>query len=418
MNVLVVGRGGREHALCYKFSKDEAVSKLFCAPGNAGIAEHAECVNITETDQKGLIEFAKKNNIALTVIGPEQPLAEGLTDLFLAEGLKVFGPTKKASAIEGSKAFAKELMKKYNIPTAGYETFTNYQEASAYIKKKGAPIVIKADGLAAGKGVVVATTEVDALAAAEDMLEHNRFGRSSAKIVVEDFLDGEEFSFMCLVHGEAIIPLALAQDHKRAYDNDEGPNTGGMGAYSPVRHLPDETEEKAMTDIIQPVVQAMIKEDLPFTGVLYAGLILTEDGPKVIEFNARFGDPETQVVLHRLKSDLATLLLDLLQGKAVKTEWSSDTVVGVVIASEGYPGEYKKEQPLNDLLKADTFFYHAGTKKADTGIVSDGGRVLLAACAGNSVAAAGKQVYQALEAVSTDAFFYRKDIGNKALERS
>ncbi|KIL50672.1 phosphoribosylamine--glycine ligase [Jeotgalibacillus alimentarius] len=418
MNVLVIGRGGREHALCYKFSKDASVDKVFCAPGNAGIAEHATCVDIKETDQHALVEFAKSNDIALTVIGPEQPLSEGLADAFAAAELKVFGPSQKASAIEGSKAFAKELMKKYDIPTAGYETFTDFAEASVYIKQKGAPIVIKADGLAAGKGVVVAMNVKEALQAAEDMLEHNRFGASSAKVVVEDFLDGEEFSFMCLVNGNRIIPLALAQDHKRAYDNDEGPNTGGMGAYSPVTHLPAETEETAMKEIIKPVVEAMEKEQLDFTGVLYAGLILTSEGPKVIEFNARFGDPETQVVLHRLKSDLAHLLLSLLDGEDGSTEWSDETVVGVVIASEGYPGDYQKEQPLASILKADTFFYHAGTKMSDDEIVSDGGRVLLAAGAGANVEAAQTQVYQALQSVHSDHFFYRTDIGNKALKRS
>lgn len=418
MNVLVVGRGGREHALCYKFHQDASVGQVFCAPGNAGIAAHAECVDINETEQQELVTFAKNNDIALTVIGPEQPLAEGLTDLFQAEGLKVFGPTKKASAIEGSKAFAKELMKKYSIPTAGYETFTNFQEASAYIEKKGAPIVIKADGLAAGKGVVVAMTEAEALEAAEDMLEHNRFGASSAKIVVEDFLAGEEFSFMCLVNEESIIPLALAQDHKRAYDNDEGPNTGGMGAYSPVTHLPSSTEEQAMNEIIKPVVQAMIKEGTPFTGVLYAGLILTEDGPKVIEFNARFGDPETQVVLHRMDSDLAEILLNLLNHQTADVEWNDDTVVGVVLASEGYPGAYEKEHSVQPVLEADTFFYHAGTKIKNAQIVSDGGRVLLAAGSGASVEAAREKVYQALNRVHTDHFFYRKDIGNKGLNRS
>ncbi|AJD90445.1 phosphoribosylamine--glycine ligase [Jeotgalibacillus malaysiensis] len=418
MNVLVVGSGGREHALCYKFYLDASVEKVYCAPGNAGIAAHAECVDIKETDQQELVAFAKSNDIALTVIGPEQPLAEGLTDLFLAEGLKVFGPTQKASAIEGSKAFAKELMKKYSIPTAGYETFTSFQEASAYIKKKGAPIVIKADGLAAGKGVVVATTEAEALEAAEDMLEHNRFGASSAKIVVEDFLDGEEFSFMCLVNGEAIIPLALAQDHKRAYDNDQGPNTGGMGAYSPVAHLPSSTEEQAMDEIIKPVVQAMIKEGAPFTGVLYAGLILTQEGPKVIEFNARFGDPETQVVLHRMESDLAQLLLNLLEGKTAEVKWSKDTVVGVVLASEGYPGSYEKGHSVESVLEAEAFFYHAGTKTKNTEIVANGGRVLLAAGKGSSVEEARNHVYHALQQINTEHFFYRKDIGSKALKRS
>ncbi|MFB1083189.1 phosphoribosylamine--glycine ligase [Jeotgalibacillus sp. JSM ZJ347] len=418
MNVLVVGRGGREHALCYKFHQDTSVSKVYCAPGNAGIAAHAECVDIQETDQGELVTFAKENNIALTVIGPEQPLAEGLTDLFLAEGLKVFGPTKKASAIEGSKAFAKELMKKYSIPTADYETFTSFQKASDYIKSKGAPIVIKADGLAAGKGVVVAMTENEALEAAEDMLEHNRFGDSSGKIVVEDFLDGEEFSFMCLVNGGSIIPLALAQDHKRAYDNDKGPNTGGMGAYSPVAHLPAETEEKAMNEIIEPVVQAMMKEGTPFTGVLYAGLILTEGGPKVIEFNARFGDPETQVVLHRMKSDLALLLLNLLRGVTAQAEWSDHTVIGVVLASEGYPGSYEKEHSVQTILDAETFFYHAGTKVHGSDIVSDGGRVLLAAGSGEGIESARDEVYRALDSVHTDHFFYRKDIGSKALKRS
>ncbi|TFE01307.1 phosphoribosylamine--glycine ligase [Jeotgalibacillus sp. R-1-5s-1] len=414
MNVLVVGRGGREHAICDKFSKDPSVARVFCAPGNAGIAAVAECVDISEGDQESLLKFAKDKGIQLTVIGPEQPLSEGLADAFSQEGLLVFGPSQKASAIEGSKAFAKELMKKYSIPTAAYETFTDFMEAKSYIEQQGAPIVIKADGLAAGKGVVVAMTEEEALQAAEDMLAGAKFGASSAKIVVEEFLEGEEFSFMCLVHHDRIIPLELAQDHKRAYDRDEGPNTGGMGAYSPVAHLPEGVSETALDSIIKPVVQAMIEEDRSFTGVLYAGLILTEDGPKVIEFNARFGDPETQVVLPRLKSDLAKLLVKLLTDQPVNAEWSEETVLGVVVAADGYPASYQKGISLESVLTADANLYHAGTKKEDGSIVSDGGRVLLAAASGMTAQQAGEKVYAALDSTDTKGLFYRRDIGWKA----
>ncbi|KIL48157.1 phosphoribosylamine--glycine ligase [Jeotgalibacillus soli] len=417
MNVLVIGSGGREHAICWTLDQAPSVEKVYCAPGNAGISQHAECVAIGQSDQPALIQFAKENQIALTIVGPEQPLSEGIVDAFQKEGLAIFGPTQKAAIIEGSKSFAKDLMKKYNVPTAGYEVFTDAEEAKTYIKEQGAPIVIKADGLAAGKGVVVAMTEEEALSAVEDMLVHGQFGSSSRQIVVEEFLEGEEFSFMSLVHHDTILPLEMAQDHKRAFDGDQGPNTGGMGAYSPVLQMTKEITAQALETIVKPVVDAMIQEDRSFTGVLYAGLILTENGPKVIEFNARFGDPETQVVLPRLKSDFAQAVISLLNGEASSLEWSDQHVVGVVLAANGYPRDYDKYIPLDSFeeTRDDTLIFHAGTERKENKLVSNGGRVLLAAAQGNTVKEAQQKVYESLTGYNTEGLFYRSDIAHRAI---
>lgn len=418
MKVLVVGSGGREHAICKKVKESSLVSEVFCAPGNAGIEADATLVPFSETDFDNLVDFAKKEEIGLTIVGPEVPLSAGIVDAFEAEGLKAFGPRKNAAIIEGSKSFAKDLMKKYEIPTAAYETFTSYEEAKAYVEKQGAPIVIKADGLAAGKGVVVAMTLEEAIDALKDMLLDARFGESSASVVVEEFLDGEEFSLMAFVHGEKVFPMVISQDHKRAYDGDKGPNTGGMGAYTPVPNITDEDVQFGIDEILLPTAKAMIAEDRVFTGILYAGLIQTKQGPKVIEFNARFGDPETQVVLPRLENDLVQLLLDILDDKTPELTWSDDAVVGVVVAAKGYPGEYEKGVEFPDLSVVDqATIYHAGTARNEAGkLVSNGGRLLLVTAKADTIRAAVDTVYDEMKKIEHDAFFYRKDIAHKAFK--
>lgn len=419
MKVLVVGGGGREHAICKKLKESKQVTEVFCAPGNAGISEDATVVPIKETAFADLIALAKEEKMDLTIVGPEVPLNAGIVDEFQAAGLKIFGPRKNAAIIEGSKSFAKDLMKKYKIPTAAYETFHSYEEAKAYVDKQGAPIVIKADGLAAGKGVVVAMTLEEAYAALKDMLLDEKFGESSASVVIEEFLEGEEYSLMAFVNEDKVYPMVIAQDHKRAFDGDQGPNTGGMGAYSPVPHIPSAEVEQAVKDILVPTANAMIEEGRPFTGILYAGLILTKDGSKTIEFNARFGDPETQVVLERLDSDLAVLVNDILDGKDPVIEWSEDAVIGVVYASTGYPGDYEKGLALPDLkaLNPSIKVFHAGTAAGneEETYVSNGGRLLLLAAKGADIAAASDNVYKEMTKLNSDHFFYRKDIGYKAL---
>lgn len=416
MNVLVIGRGGREHAICKKLAESDSVSKVYCAPGNAGISEVAQLVPIQETNIHALVEFARAEKLDFTFVGPEIPLLEGIVDVFREESLPIFGPTKDAAIIEGSKSFSKQLMKDYGIPTADYEVFTHAADAIEYVKGKGAPIVIKADGLAAGKGVVVAGTVEEAVGALEDMLVNARFGDASQKVVVEECLFGEEFSLMAFVDGTTVHPMVIAQDHKRAHDGDEGPNTGGMGAYSPVPHIPDAVVQDAVKTVLEPTARAMVEEGRPFTGILYAGLMLTSDGPKVIEFNARFGDPETQVVLPLLTSDFGLVVKHLIEGKDVSLEWSGEAVVGVVLAAEGYPGSYRKGVPIPD-LSAFELVYHAGTETGETGLVSNGGRVLLTAAKGPSVEQAMEAVYEKLGRLETPGLFYRTDIGAKAIGR-
>lgn len=419
LKILVVGRGGREHAICKKLNESVLVEKVFCAPGNAGIAENAELVNIDEMDFAGLADFAERQDIELTVIGPENPLAVGIVDYFQQRGLAVFGPNRKAAQLESSKSFAKELMKKYQIPTASYAVFEEFEEAKAYIVQHGAPIVLKADGLAAGKGVTVAMTLEEALSALEEMLLNQKFGEASSKLVIEEYLQGEEYSLMAFVQGEKVYPMVAAQDHKRAYDGDKGPNTGGMGAYSPVPHLPADIVEQSVREILEPCAKAMVKEGCPFTGVIFAGLMMTKQGPKTIEFNARFGDPETQVVLPRLESDLAQVFLDVLAGKDPQLKWKEEAVLGVVLASEGYPGSYQKGVPIKGLDEIEqATVYHAGTIRSEKGaICSDGGRVLLVAASGASVEAAQQQVYREMKKLDQAGFFYRKDIGARAIAR-
>ncbi|MEN1938409.1 phosphoribosylamine--glycine ligase [Paenibacillus sp. 102] len=418
MNVLVIGRGGREHALAWKFAQSEQVEKVYVAPGNEGMRDVAMPVDIDENDFDALVLFAKENNIALTFVGPEIPLMNGIVDRFEAEGLRVFGPNKAAAVIEGSKAFTKELMKKYDIPTAAYETFTNYEEAVAYIQKVGAPIVIKADGLAAGKGVTVAMTLEEALQAVKEMLQDVKFGEASKKVVIEEFLDGQEFSLMAFVNGTTVYPMVIAQDHKRAFDGDKGPNTGGMGAYSPVPQIPESAVEVAIETVLHPTAQAMIKEGRSFTGILYAGLILTSEGPKVIEFNARFGDPETEVVLPRLESDLVDVCNRVLDGEELTLKWSKEAVIGVVLASKGYPEAYKKGAVIRGLdTLEDVIVFHAGTAMKHGDFVTNGGRVLFVACKAKDLQGAKDKVYKEIEKIESDGLFYRSDIGYRAIAK-
>lgn len=406
MKILVIGSGGREHAICHQLSLSKHKPEIFAAPGNAGM--NAKCVNIKVTDKEALLKFALENKIDLTVVGPEASLATGIVDLFMENGLKIFGPKKNAAIIEGSKEFAKDLMKKYGIPTAGYETFSNFDEAKAYVLKKGAPIVIKYDGLAAGKGVVVALTLEDAIKALEDMLLDKTFG--DASVVIEDYLEGPEFSLMAFVNGNKVFPMVIAQDHKRAYDNDLGPNTGGMGAYSPVPIISDSEVKFAIKEIMQKTADAMVKENRPFLGVLYGGLMKTKDGIKVIEFNARFGDPETEVVLPRLNSDFVDVILDLIDGKDLNLDWDKNPRLGVVMASKGYPGSYQKGFEIKGLEKCDLVF-HMGTKKENDKYYTDGGRVLLVVGKGATLKEAQKDAYNNVNKIECENLFYRKDIG-------
>jgi len=416
MKVLIIGKGGREHAIAWKFAQSSLVEKVYVAPGNAGMRSVAEIVNISEEATEDLVQFAKEKQIDLTFVGPEAPLMNGVVNAFHNEGLTIFGPTQEAALIEGSKAFAKDLMKKYHIPTAEYQTFTSYEEAKKYVEEKGAPIVIKADGLAAGKGVVVAQTKDEAIETLFDYLENDKFGEASQSVVIEEFLSGEEFSLMAFVHNEAVYPMVIAQDHKRAFEGDEGPNTGGMGAYSPVPQISNEVVNEAINTILMPAAKALKAEGRPFTGILYAGLIQTESGPKVIEFNARFGDPETQVVLPRLESDLAEVLLGILKEEPVELKWNNQAVLGVVVASKGYPGSYEKGTPLGTLPASDKhLIFHAGTKEENGQYISDGGRVYLVASFGQTLSEAKDQVYEKLNNLPMDGLFYRKDIGYRAL---
>lgn len=414
MNILVIGSGGREHAIAQQFIDSPSVENVFVAPGNDGMLGGIQSVSIDALAFEELASFAKENKIDLTFVGPEQPLAAGIVDYFEAAGLRIFGPTKAAAQIEGSKAFAKEIMDKYNIPTAAYETFTEVDKAKEYIEKLGAPIVVKADGLAAGKGVVVAMTVDEANKAVEDMIGNQLYGESSSRVVIEEYLDGEEFSFMSFVHKGQIHPMVIAQDHKRAYDGDKGPNTGGMGAYSPVPQISSDIVDIAYETVVVPTVKAMTAEGIPFTGILYAGLILTSEGPKVIEFNARFGDPETQVVLPRMTSDFGEFMIALMNERPFELTWSDEGMLGVVIASEGYPTDVKKGAKLPNLeTLTDTglFVFHAGTKADDKDFITNGGRVILVAAKESSIKKAQQKVYSGLTNLEWDGLFYRNDIG-------
>ena len=413
--VLVIGSGGREHAIVDALSRSPQVGKIYCAPGNAGIAKQAECVDIKVEAVEALADFAEKNDVDLTVVGPEAALAAGVADTFLSRGLKIFGPTKAAAMIESSKEFAKRLMEKYSIPTGAYVTFTDYAPAAEYVKSRPLPAVIKYDGLAAGKGVVVAATYEEADAALRDMLLDASFGKG--KVIVEEFLAGPEFSFMAIVSGENVCPLAIAQDHKRAFDGDKGPNTGGMGAYSPVPFITDEIRDRALNEVLIPAAKGMVAEGVPFTGVLYGGLILTADGPKVIEFNARFGDPETEVVLPRLESDIYSLFEAAAEGKPCEpARWSDEACLGVVLASEGYPGAYAKGARIDGLDDVEGRVYHMGTKLDPEGnVATAGGRVLMVTGRGADLRAAHAAAMNDVERIKCPTLFHRTDIGRQAL---
>ncbi|WP_373895312.1 phosphoribosylamine--glycine ligase [Virgibacillus natechei] len=413
MNILVVGRGGREHSIVMKLAESEHVTRIYVAPGNGGIAGVANCVAIDEMDIEGLVNFASSNTIDLTIVGPENPLNAGIANRFHEAGLKIFAPTKDAALLEGSKSYAKEFMKKYDIPTAASATFNSVEEAKQYIDLKGAPIVIKADGLAAGKGVVVAETIEQAQEAVNERLVTRSFAEAGTTIVIEEFLAGKEFSLMAFVHENHVYPMVTARDHKRAYDNDEGPNTGGMGSYAPVADVTNEHLVFATEEILQKAVDGLMKEGRPFTGVLYAGLIMTTEGPKVIEFNTRFGDPETQVVLPLLKNDLAHVLVDVMDGKDPQLEWEEGSCMGVVVASEGYPDACRKGVRIPEMkLTEASFTVHGGTKLEGDKLVSDGGRVLLVGAKDSTLEKAMDNMYDVLaSAEDMHGFFYRRDIG-------
>ena len=415
MKVLVIGSGGREHAIVDALTRSPQVEQIFAAPGNAGMALQAECVAIRETEIERLVAFAKEQEIGLTVVGPEVALAAGVADAFKAEGLRIFGPTKAAARIESSKEFAKELMAKYDIPTAGFKAFTDYAEAKAYVEARPLPAVLKYDGLAAGKGVVIAQTMEEADEALKDMLLDTKFGQG--KVVVEDFLTGPEFSFMCFVSGEKVWPMQLAQDHKRAYDGDKGPNTGGMGAYSPLPFITAEDEQFALEQILKPVAAAMVKEGCPFEGVLYGGLMKTPDGVKVIEFNARFGDPETEVVLPRLKSDIVDIFCAVADHTDTELAWHDFATLGIVLASKGYPGDYQKGIEIGGLQEVEGTVYHMGTKASEGKILTNGGRVLFVVGKGATLDEARANALADVARVACDNLFHRTDIGHYVFDK-
>ncbi len=422
MNILLIGSGGREHALAWKLKQSPKCTKLYCAPGNAGIAQEAEIVNISVDQIDALVEFTLNNAIDFVVVGPEAPLVDGLADKLRAQDIPVFGPSQDAAQLEGSKGFMKDLCKEFSIPTAAYERFTDIDAAIAFIQKTGAPIVVKADGLAAGKGVIVAMSESEAIEAVKDMLSGNSFGASGSSVVIEEFMEGEELSFFALTDGEAILPLTSAQDHKRVFDGDKGPNTGGMGAYSPGNLINDELEERILTQIIQPTVDGLKQRGTPYSGVLYAGLMIKDNQPKLIEYNARFGDPECQAIMMRLETDLVDLLLATAQSKLAtfgQASWSSDIAMCVVMAAQGYPGAYEKNTAINGLEDAnktqDTVVFHAGTAEKDGKIVSIGGRVLGVTSTGADIHAARDKAYSAVDKINWPQGFCRRDIGWRAL---
>lgn len=425
MNVLIIGGGGREHALAWKAAQSAKVNTVFVAPGNAGTAreDKMENVAIDVMDFAALADFAEQNQVGLTIVGPEAPLVGGVVDFFEARNLPCFGPSKGAAQLEGSKAFTKDFLARHNIPTADYQNFTEVEPALAYLREKGAPIVVKADGLAAGKGVIVAETLEQAEEAVRDMLSGNAFGDAGCRVVIEEFLEGEEASFIVLVDGENVLPMATSQDHKRVGDGDTGPNTGGMGAYSPAPVVTPEIHDRIMDQVIMPTVQGMASEGHRYVGFLYAGLMITDQGePKVIEFNCRFGDPETQPIMLRLQSDLVELIQQALAGKLDTTtaQWDERQAVGVVLAAGGYPGSYEKGKVISlpdEAGDTSAKIFHAGTALQDEQVVTSGGRVLCATALGHSVTEAQQKVYQLTAKIAWDGVFYRKDIAYRAIAR-
>ena len=425
MKILVVGSGGREHALAWKLAQAEGVTKVYVAPGNAGTSRESQLENLQITDINALADFAEQNAIHLTVVGPEAPLAAGIVDVFRARGLKIFGPTKAAAQLESSKDFAKRFMARHNIPTAGFETFTDPAAAHDYINRRGAPIVIKADGLAAGKGVVVAMSLDEAHAAIDDMLSGNKLGSAGARVVIEDFLDGEEASFIVLVDGKNVLPMATSQDHKRIGDGDTGPNTGGMGAYSPAPVVTPDVHAKVMREIILPTVRGMEADGIPFTGFLYAGLMIGKDGSvKTLEFNARMGDPETQPIMMRLKSDAVKMFEHAIAGTLdqTETEWDRRVALGIVMAAQNYPDTPRKGDvihglPVGNSAGDDAHVFHAGTADDNGNVITNGGRVLCVTALGENVAQAQKRAYEVTDTITFDGMQYRKDIGYRAINR-
>ncbi len=422
MKVLVIGSGGREHALVWKLSQSPSVDKIFCTPGNAGISEIAECLDIKTDDIGALVNFAKYEGIDLTIVGPEAPLTAGIVDAFVKEDRRIFGPDKLGAQLEGSKVFAKAFMLKYGIPTAEYKTFTSYLHAKEYIQLKGAPIVIKADGLAAGKGVFVAVSVEESIDALKLIIKERAFGSAGDKVIVEQCLKGEEASFMVLTDGKTFIPLATSQDHKTVFDNDKGPNTGGMGAYSPAPIITESLEADIMKNIIKPVIKGLTKERINYRGIIYAGLMICDGKPYVLEFNCRFGDPEAQPILMRLDSDLFDALKATSEGKLkdIKLSWKNDASVCVALTSKGYPGSYEKGKVIKglDSLKNrdDLMVFHAGTSVDDKGFVTSGGRVLGVTALGKDIRGAKENAYQAIKKIHFDGMHYRKDIGDKAIK--
>src|ERR671918_854024 len=421
MKVLVIGSGGREHALTWKISQSPRVNKIYCAPGSAAIGELAECVAIGPAQINKLADFAENQGIDLTVIGPELPLTLGVADLFEKRGLKVFGPNRAAAQLEGSKAFAKAILHESNIPTASFGTFTDATAAKHYVAEQSTPCVIKADGLAAGKGVLICATRLDAEAAIDEILVRKAFGKAGEKLVIEEFLDGEEASFMILTDGEHILQLASSQDHKRVFDNDHGPNTGGMGAYSPAPVVTPAVHKRILTEILNPLLVGLKKKGIAYRGVIYVGLMITKAGPKVLEFNARFGDPECQPIMMRLKSDLIPLLESTIEGRLdrIRPEWYEDAAVCVVLCAKGYPGSYDRG---NQILGLDRlkhwekgFVFHAGTAKDNGRWVTAAGRVLGVTARGTDIANAAQEVYRAVGEISWDGMHYRRDIARRAL---
>jgi len=427
MNVLVVGGGGREHALAWKLAQSPRVSRVLVAPGNAGTAVEPKCENVavSATDIDALLALAEREAVAFTVVGPEAPLVAGIVDRFRARGQRIFGPSANAAQLEGSKAFAKDFMQRHGIPTAAYGSFTDIEAAEAFIRSHGAPIVVKADGLAAGKGVILAQTEAEAITAVRDMLAGNAFGAAGHRVVIEEFLTGEEASFICMIDGEHVLPLASSQDHKARDEGDRGPNTGGMGAYSPAPVVTPELHRRLLAEVIEPTLQGMRAEGERYTGFLYAGVMVDPQGnPKVLEFNCRFGDPETQPILMRLNSDLADMVEAAIDGRldTIEVDWDDRVALGVVLAAGGYPLDYRKGDPIQglDAANSDTSrVFHAGTRRLEDGtVVTDGGRVLCVVGLGADFRTAQQNAYRASHSIRFDDIFFRTDIGHRALERS
>ena len=423
MKVLVVGGGGREHALVWKIAQSPRISKIYCAPGNAGISKQSTIVPIKANDLNGLVQFALKEKIDLTVIGPEEPLTKGIVDLFESKGLSVFGPSEKAAQIEGSKAFAKEMMRKYRIPTSSYQIFKDRQKAVAYLKGQKLPIVVKADGLAAGKGVMVCKTLEEAIRAVDQIMVEKAFGEAGSQVVIEECLVGEEASYLAFTDGKAILSMVSCQDHKAIFDGDQGPNTGGMGAYTPAPVVTGLIREKIMQEVLNPIVRGMAEEGIPYKGVLYAGIMVCDGVPKVLEFNARFGDPETQPIVMRMKGDIVPILEACIRGNLsqCQIEWDSRASVCVVMASKGYPGNYDKGKVIEGLEEVgrmkDVFVFHAATASEGGRIVTSGGRVLGVTGLGEDIPKAIETTYQAVKKIAWDGVHYRTDIGGKALQK-